>query len=102
MEPWVCLALCRAELSPDSARREIRAENEPALEAARLETAVRVGDLIERDPLGDARADRAGRQHPKELPEVLLEPDRMSRPHQIDREDADALAPRQPTQHAPP
>jgi hypothetical protein len=47
MEPWVCLALCRAEPPPDSARREIRAENEPALETARLETAVRVGDLIE-------------------------------------------------------
>jgi hypothetical protein len=82
-EPWSCLALARAEASPDRGRREVRAQNEPAIETACLETAVRLGDLIERDPLGDARADGAGRQQAEELLKVLLEPGGMSRPHQI-------------------
>ncbi len=39
--------------------REVRAQDEFALETARLETAVCLGDLVEGDPLGDARLDGA-------------------------------------------
>jgi hypothetical protein len=35
--------------------REVRAQNELALETTRLETTVWLSDLIEGDPLGDAR-----------------------------------------------
>jgi len=38
-------------------RRDIRAQYELALETARLEAAVSLGDLVEGDPLGDARPD---------------------------------------------
>jgi hypothetical protein len=48
------LALRRHPVAP---RREVRAQDELALETARFEIAVRLGDLIERDPLGDARPD---------------------------------------------
>ena len=47
-------------------RREVRAQHELALETARLETAVRLGDLIERDPLGDTGSDGASRQQAEE------------------------------------
>jgi hypothetical protein len=40
---------------PVAPRRELRAQDELALETARLETAVCLGDLIEGDPLGDTR-----------------------------------------------
>ena len=40
---------------PVASRRKVRAQDELALETARRETAVRLGDLIEGDPLGDAR-----------------------------------------------
>jgi hypothetical protein len=46
--------------------------------------------------------DGAGRQQAEQLRKVLLEPVGMSRPHQIDRKDADSLATRQPTQETPP
>src|SRR5215475_3660458 len=60
---WACSCIgSRRETSPNSVRREVRAQHESAIETACLETAVRVGDLIERDPLGDARTDAAGRQ----------------------------------------
>jgi hypothetical protein len=55
----VRLALRRRPVAP---RREIRAQDELALETARFEPAVRLGDLIERDPLGDPRPDDATRQ----------------------------------------
>jgi hypothetical protein len=42
---------------PVASRREVRAQDELALETARLETAVCLGDLIEGDPLGDTRPD---------------------------------------------
>src|SRR5215467_7403335 len=42
-----------------ASRREVRAQDELALETARLETAVCLGDLIEGDPLGDAWPDGA-------------------------------------------
>ena len=44
------------------ARWGIRAEDELAPEAALLEAAVSLGDLVERDPLGDARLDGATRE----------------------------------------
>jgi mono/diheme cytochrome c family protein len=49
---------------PLASRREVRAEDELALETARLKTAVCLGDLIEGDPLGDARPDGASCQQP--------------------------------------
>src|SRR5262245_63417602 len=51
---------------PVASHREVRAEDELALETARLETAVCLGDLIEGDPLGDARRDGASCQQPEE------------------------------------
>jgi hypothetical protein len=42
---------------PVASRREVRAQDKLALEPARLEPAVRLGDLIEGDALGDARPD---------------------------------------------
>jgi hypothetical protein len=47
------------------ASREVRAQDELALETARRETAMCLGDLIEGDPLGDARLD--GRELPTAL-----------------------------------
>src|SRR4051794_5708998 len=41
-----------------ASRWEVRAQNELALEPACLDATVRVGDLVERNPLGDARPDR--------------------------------------------
>jgi len=46
--------------------REVRAQDELALETARLETAVCLGDPIEGDPLGDARPDGARCQQAEE------------------------------------
>src|SRR5262249_32257866 len=54
------LALSRRAVA---SQRQIRAQHELAIETARLETAVRLGDLIEGDPLGDARPDSAGCQY---------------------------------------
>jgi hypothetical protein len=48
------LALRRRPVAP---RLEVRAQDELALKTARFQTAVRLGDLIERDPLGDAQPD---------------------------------------------
>ena len=42
-----------------ASRREVRAQDELALETARLNAAVCLGDLIEGDPLSDVRLDRA-------------------------------------------
>jgi hypothetical protein len=47
---------------PVASRRKVRAQDELALKTARLETAVRLGDLVEGDPLGDARPNGASRQ----------------------------------------
>jgi hypothetical protein len=54
-------------------RREVRAQDELALEAT-----VCLGDLIEGDPLGDARPDGASRQQAEEMLQVLAEPGGMS------------------------
>ena len=40
-------------------RREIRAQHELALETAGFEASVRFSNFIQREPLGDARLDRA-------------------------------------------
>src|SRR5215831_3792252 len=81
---------------PVASRREIRAQDELAVEAARLETAVCRGDLIKGDPLGDARTNGASSQHSEKLLQVLPEPAGMSRPHHVDRVGAGTLAARQP------
>src|SRR5262249_38467229 len=69
---------------------------ELAVETARLETAVCLGDLIEGDPLGDARSDGASCQQAEEPLQIFPEPGGMSRPHHIDRVAAGTLAARQP------
>src|SRR6476660_2726194 len=86
---------------PVASRREVRAQDEPALETARLETSVCLGDLVKGDPLGDARPDGASCQEAEEPLQVLEEPGGMQRPHPIDRVEEDALAARQPTQELP-
>jgi hypothetical protein len=75
---------------------EVRAQDELALKAACLETAVRLGDLIERDPLGDARPDGASCQQAEEPFKVGPKPSGMSGPHHIDGVEASTLAARQP------
>jgi hypothetical protein len=60
-----------------------RAKDELALETARLEPTMCLGDLIEGDPLGDARLDGASCQQAEELLQVLQEPGGMSRPHYL-------------------
>ena len=87
------LALRRHAVAP---RRQVRAQDQLALETARLEAAVCLGDLIEGDPLGDVRLDGASCQQAEEPLQVLPEPSGMSRPHHVDRVDAGALAARQP------
>ena len=91
-----CLDECRARLvlswHPVALRGEVWAENELAVETARLETAVCLGYLVERDPLGDARPNGPSCQQPEEPLQVLPEPRRMSRPHDVYRVDAEALA----------
>src|SRR5262245_8392560 len=81
---------------PLASRGEVRAQDELALETARLETAVRLGDIIEGDPLGHARTDRATCQQAEQALQVLVEPGGMSRPHHVDRVEAGTLAARQP------
>jgi hypothetical protein len=81
---------------PVASRREVRAQDELALETARFEMAMRLGDLIKRDPLGDARPDGASRQQLEEPLQVLPELGRVSHLHRIDRVEADMLAAWQP------
>src|SRR5689334_17936535 len=57
------IVLCRPLLA---SRWEVRAQYELAVETAGLETAVCLRDLIEADPLGDARPDGASRQQAEE------------------------------------
>src|SRR4051812_29745542 len=79
-----------------ASRRKLRAQDEFALETTRLESAVCLGDLVEGDPLGDARTDGVSGQQGEEVLQVLSEPGGMSRPHHIDRVEASTLAPWQP------
>src|SRR5215469_17891168 len=81
---------------PVASWREVRAQHELAVETACLETAVCLGDLIEGDPLGDARPDGASCQQAEEPLQILPEPSGMSRPHHVDRVEARTLAARQP------
>ena len=81
---------------PVAARREVRAQDELALETARFETAVGLGDLVEGDALGDARPDGAGFQQAEEPFQILLEPGGMQRPHRIDRVEPATLTAREP------
>src|SRR5262245_16119418 len=83
-------------LSRIASPREIRAQDGLALEAARLETAVGVGDLVEGDALGDARLDGARCQQAEEPLQVLPEQGGMARPRRVDRVEAGTLATGQP------
>src|SRR5215471_11277502 len=51
---------------PIASWREVRVQDELAVETSRLETAVGLGDLIEGDALGDARPDSASCQQAEE------------------------------------
>src|SRR6266699_5923231 len=80
---------------PVASRRKVRAQDELALETARLETAVCLGDLIEGDPPGDTGPNGATCQQAEEPLQVLPEPGGMPRPHHVDRVEAGTLAARQ-------
>jgi len=60
-----------------ASRRNVRAQDELAFETARLKTAVCLGDLIERNPRGDARLDGVSCQQPEELPAWMRRPTRQ-------------------------
>jgi hypothetical protein len=75
-----------------SSRGEIRAKHELAFETASLEATVSIGDLLEGDPLGDARPNGTTCQQPEQLLQILLEPAGMSRTHGIDRVEAGSPA----------
>ncbi len=79
-------------------RREVRAQHQLAVETACLDMAVCLGNLVERDALGNARPDGASCQQAEEALQVLPKPGGMQRPHRIDRVDAEALSAGQPTQ----
>ena len=79
-------------LDGTGAQTLVWAQDELALKTARLETAVCLGNLLEGNPLGDARPDGARCQQAEPL-QVLPEPSRMSRPHRIDRVKAGACRP---------
>jgi hypothetical protein len=59
-------------------RSEVRAQDELAVETAHLKTPVCLGDLIERDPPGNAQPDGASCQQAEEPLEVLPEPRGMA------------------------
>jgi len=63
---------------------DVGAQNELAIEAARFETVVRLGVLVERDALRDAWPDGVGRQRREEPPQVLTEPGGIPHPHCIE------------------
>jgi len=71
-----------------------RAQDEFAIQSTRLETAVCLGDLVEGVPPRDARPDGARCQEAEQPLQVFPEPGAMSRPHRIDRIDADGRLPR--------
>src|SRR3954470_1903043 len=71
-----------------ASRWQVRAQDELALETACLDATVRVGDLVERNALGDARPDRVSGEQPEEPFQILVEPAGMSRPHRINRVEA--------------
>ena len=81
---------------------EVWAQDELAVETSRLETAMGLGDLIEREALGDARLDGASCQQAEKPLQIPPEPRGMPRPRHIDRVDADALAAGEPAQQPPP
>src|SRR5262245_39890376 len=69
-------------------RWKIWAQDEFTLETARFETPVCVGDLVEGDPLGDARLDGVRCQQAEESLQILSEPGGMARAHDVDRVEA--------------
>src|SRR5215217_4558152 len=80
---------------PVTPRAEVRAQDELSCETARFQPTMRLGNPIERDPLGDAGPDGARREQAKEMLQVLPEPGGMACPHDIDRVEAGMLAARQ-------
>jgi len=95
MLPDVRRWLLAATRHPIARRRQLGAQDELAVDTARLETAVRVGDFVERDALGDARLDGVIRQHCEQPFQIFAEPRGVSCAHQIDRVDVGTLAFRQ-------
>jgi hypothetical protein len=61
-----------------------------SVETASFESAVGIGDPIEQDALGDARADPSLDQHRKQPLQILLEPVGMSGAQLVDRVEARA------------
>ena len=81
---------------------KVRAQDELAVQTACLDTAVCLGNLVERDALGNARPDGTSCQQAEEALQVLPKPGGMQRPHRINRVDAEALSAGQPTHQQPP
>jgi hypothetical protein len=69
---------------PVAPRWQVRAQHQLAFETARLDSAVCIGDLVEGDPLGDARPYSVSGQQAREPLQILVEPGGMSRSHRID------------------
>ena len=65
-------------------RLEGRSGHELTVETARLDAAVRLGDLLEGDSLDDTRPDGASCKKVEEPLEILPEPGGMLRPHEVD------------------
>src|SRR3954454_21952780 len=68
---------------PVASQWQVRAQHQLAFETARLDSAVCVGDLVEGDPLGDARPYSVSGQQAKEPLQILVEPGGMSRSHRV-------------------
>src|SRR5215469_5658626 len=77
--------------------RKLRAQDELAVETAGLDTAVCLGDLIEGDPLGNARPDGTSCQQSEKALQILPEPGGMLCSHQVNRIEAGACSAGQPS-----
>jgi hypothetical protein len=58
------------------------AQDELSIEPSRFNAAMRLDDLLERNPLGDARADGASCQKAEKPLQILFERGGMPRPHE--------------------
>src|SRR5262249_36516525 len=79
-----------------ASRREIRTQHELALETAGFKTSVRLGNFIQRDPLGDPRRDGATGQQSEQVAQVRPEPCWMLQPRRFDGVEAGSPSTRQP------
>ena len=85
--------------SPVTPRPEVRAQHKLARATARFKTAMRLGDLLKRDPLGDAWPYGAFANRPKSRPKSSRNQAGMACSHDIDRVKPSTLAARQPPPH---